>query len=350
MQTRTKLLLLIALFVLSCNDEPGEEQYTEGNLVVTPVNLAEINSEFDDYNSAGSSVGTIFPLCFSSNRNSQGADFDVVYKLVEIWFDLIDGSLKFGEFKMKNWFYEENLTFSNGLKKINTSGNEFGPYLVEMGSVEGGSTTTSTGNYKSYVLLYSSNLDGNQNINFIHNLDSEEFNQPIPVSFLNSAYDDAYPAFNRDNSALYFCSNREGDFDIFKTETDNKLEIIDILSDTSPKTILKDSILSSDFDDKCPFISRNMLVFTSNRPGGFGGFDLYYSYFENGNWTEPVNFGSTINTKFDEYRPILKPMLDFTNDLMIFSSNRPGGKGGFDLYYVGVKKLEEQYEVNGKWY
>lgn len=342
MKTRTKLLLLIALFVLSCNDEPGEEQYMEGTLPAAPVNLAEINSEYDDYNSTPATVGAAFPLCFSSNRNSEGADFDIVYMLVEIWFNLIEVSIRFGEFSMKNWFYEENLTITNGLKKINTLGNEFGPYLVDIGTIEGRSTTTSSGNYQGYILMYSSNITGNQNINYLHNLDSEEFSQPQPVSFLNSAYDDAYPSFNRDNSALYFCSNREGGFDIFKTETDKTFEIIDILGDTSPKIILKDSILSSDFDDKCPFISRNMLVFTSNRPGGFGGYDLYYSYFEDGTWTEPVNFGSAINSRFDEYRPILKPMFDFTNDLMIFSSNRPGGKGGFDLYYVGVNKLDDE--------
>ena len=343
-------ILLLNLLWVSCNEEPGERQYTEGTFPAIPVNLADINSEYDDYNSTPATVGTAFPLCFSSNRNSQGADFDIVFKLLEIWFNLIDGSLRFGEFKNTNWFFDENYTLTNALKKINTSGNEFGPYLVGMGTVEGKSTTTNSGNYQGYVLLYSTNITGNQNINFLHNLDSEEFSQPEPVSFLNSAYDDAYPTFNRDYSGLFFCSNREGDFDIFKTDTDNKLELIDILGYNSPKTILKDSILSSDFDDKCPFISRNMLVFTSNRPGGFGGYDLYYSYFENGNWTEPVNFGSTINTRFDEYRPILKPIRDFTNDLMIFSSNRPGGKGGFDLYYVGVKKLDEEYNVNGKWY
>lgn len=348
MRIRTKLFLLLTLFLLSCIEEPRERQYSEGTLPANPINLADMNTEYDDFNSTGSSVGTVFPLCFSSNRNSQGADFDIVYKLLEIWFDLIDGSLRVNEFTQNNWVNDVNNTINYALAKINTEGNELGPNLISQGEINGGSSNNK--NYNGFISIYSTDITGNQDINFLHNLDSEEFNQPIPVSFLNSAYDDAYPAFNRDNSALYFCSNREGDFDIFKTETDNKLEIIDILGDTSSKTIFKESILSSDFDDKCPYISRNMLVFTSNRPGGFGGFDLYYSYFENGNWTEPVNFGSAINTRFDEYRPILKPMLDFTNDLMIFSSNRPGGKGGFDLYYVGVKKLEEQYEVNGKWY
>ena len=80
------------------------------------------------------------------------------------------------------------------------------------------------------------------------------------------------------------------------------------------------------------------MVFVSNKPGGYGGFDLYYSILENGEWTSPENFGADINTEFDEYRPILfDEGVDYTRHMMIFSSNRPEGMGGFDLYFVGVQ-------------
>lgn len=79
------------------------------------------------------------------------------------------------------------------------------------------------------------------------------------------------------------------------------------------------------------------LVFTSDKPGGYGGYDLYYSVFRNNAWSQPVNFGDKINTAYDEYRPILvNSGLTTTETMMIFSSNRPGGKGVFDLYFVGV--------------
>jgi hypothetical protein len=78
------------------------------------------------------------------------------------------------------------------------------------------------------------------------------------------------------------------------------------------------------------------MVFVSNRPGGLGGYDLWYSKLINNSWSKPINFGSPINTKYDEYRPIIVKYKDIRNDLMIFSSNRPGGFGGFDLYYIGI--------------
>ena len=143
-----------------------------------------------------------------------------------------------------------------------------------------------------------------------------------------------------DSLAIYFSSNRDGNFDIYKADLTKKNNLLTALNDSTSRTILKDPVLSSNNDDKCPFILGNLIVFTSNRPGGYGGFDLYYSIFSNGQWSSPVNFGDKINTQYDEYRPIVKTYkYDFTNDFMIFSSNRPGGKGGFDLYYVGINKM-----------
>ena len=78
------------------------------------------------------------------------------------------------------------------------------------------------------------------------------------------------------------------------------------------------------------------MVFASDRPGGMGGYDLYYSVFQKGKWRSPVNFGPKVNTQYNEYRPILGSNSAFTNNFMIFSSDMPGGKGGYDLYFLGL--------------
>lgn len=88
-----------------------------------------------------------------------------------------------------------------------------------------------------------------------------------------------------------------------------------------------------------PFVYGDLLVFSSDRPGGFGGYDLYYSQKTANGWTVPINFGPKINSEFDEYRPVVSEQPEFSNRLMIFSSNRPGGLGGFDLYFVGIPKF-----------
>ena len=65
---------------------------------------------------------------------------------------------------------------------------------------------------------------------------------------------------------------------------------------------------------------------------------MYYSLKINNEWSNPINFGSVINTEYDEYRPITFKVLDLF-DLMVFSSNRPNGKGGFDLFCAKMDDL-----------
>jgi hypothetical protein len=327
----TILLSGFILIALTCN----KYKYFTGHFPETPVNLEEFNTEYDDYNSASPILGETSPLCFSSTRNSKGENYDIVYKLMSIEFSKINGTLKVYENKNSNLgVFIENDNINNALDIINTSFDEFGPYLIPQGMISDG-----TDYYESYIFLYSSNQDGNQDIMFTQNIENKNYTSPVKVELLSSESDDAYPVFNHDNSEIYFTSNRDGNFNIYKAKTDNSKEIIGILTNMSAVLIEKDSILSSGSDDKCPFISNDLLVFSSNREGGFGGYDLYYSRLEDGKWSEPVNFGEKINTSYDEYRPVVKPQWDFTNDFMIFSSNRPGGKGGFDLYYVGIDKI-----------
>lgn len=337
------LLAFISLITFSCdiiNPNPGNK-YSIGHFPTSPVNLEEFNTEFDDYNSDIPVFGETFPFCFSSNRNSNGTDFDIVYKQMSVYFSKKTGELNIYENTHTNLdVYIENQNIISALTKINSSSDEFGPCLIPMGRNNNG--TNMNRRFETYIFLYSNNSKGNQDIFFTQNLENENYENPSSVEWLNSDFDDAYPTFNNDKSEIYFTSNRGGKFDIYKIKTDNSKEILKILSEDNSASVQLSAILSSEFDDKCPSITNNILVFTSNRKGGFGGYDLYYSFFENGNWSEPINFGSDINTKYDEYRPIVRSKpLDFDNDMMIFSSNRPGGKGGFDLYYVGIQRKEE---------
>lgn len=78
------------------------------------------------------------------------------------------------------------------------------------------------------------------------------------------------------------------------------------------------------------------LVFASDMEGGFGGMDLYISYFENGNWTKPENLGTKINTPFNEVFPAYSPAGN-----LYFSTSGHKGLGGLDVY---VTRFE-----NGTW-
>lgn len=199
------------------------------------------------------------------------------------------------------------------------------------------------------LMLYADDSAGDLQIKFVHNFNDEEVVEgPFEVKWLNTPKDDAYPTFNSDFSQLYFCSNRDGDFDIFEVKLPAQPEkLLETLLSEKPQTILKNTQLSTPYDDKCPYFiggwGSQVMYFTSNRPGGEGGFDIYYSLLDGTKWREPVNLGNRINTKYDEYRPIVPQQMirGYNYHLGIFSSNRPGGKGGFDLYMAGFLKDRE---------
>jgi hypothetical protein len=74
---------------------------------------------------------------------------------------------------------------------------------------------------------------------------------------------------------------------------------------------------------------EKMVIFSSERPGGYGGKDLYMSYLQaDGNWGEAQNLGDKINTPYDDDAPFIHP----DGRTMIFSSKGYNSMGGFDIF------------------
>ncbi|MDF9796840.1 outer membrane protein OmpA-like peptidoglycan-associated protein/tetratricopeptide (TPR) repeat protein [Catalinimonas alkaloidigena] len=73
----------------------------------------------------------------------------------------------------------------------------------------------------------------------------------------------------------------------------------------------------------------NKLYFSSNRPGGYGGFDIYVSTLDDfGRWGKPINLGPKINTSGDEDAPFIHA----DGETLYFSSTGHLGMGGFDIF------------------
>jgi len=143
---------------------------------------------------------------------------------------------------------------------------------------------------------------------------------------VNSEKWDSQPSISSDGKTLYFTSARKGGkggMDIWKT-TKNEKGLW-----TTPVD-LGDSI-NTPKDDIAPFIHPDdqTLYFASNGHQGLGGFDIYYSRKDtSGIWGKPVNIGYPINTYADESFLIVNSK----GDLAFYASDRPGGKGGMDIY------------------
>lgn len=93
------------------------------------------------------------------------------------------------------------------------------------------------------------------------------------------------------------------------------------------------SINSDKSNQTHPFLildenGNGILFFTSNRPGGYGGYDLYFSIIKNFNFQVPINLGPIINTPGDE----ITPYYDIRDSTLYFSSNFHIGLGGYDIF------------------
>jgi len=101
---------------------------------------------------------------------------------------------------------------------------------------------------------------------------------------------------------------------------------------------------TDEFDDCHPSISidGDKIFFASNRPGGFGGMDLYVAYKVGESWSEPVNLGQSINTAGNEAFPFIHA----DNTLYYASDGMTDGKGGFDIYFAAADGTNWTAPVN----
>ncbi len=231
------------------------------------------------------------------------------------------------------------------------------------------------------------------------NLAKELTSQPVKVSvkpftIVNSNYSDLSPVFSKTDNKFYFTSKRKGAIggqkdnfgeyldDIYYTQlkdnkwikpkkvgakinTDNS-DILNCISSDGKQLYLSRQVkgtydifvsdlskknkwgtpqklginINTKDNESWAYISsdKNTLLFSSDKQGGYGGYDIYMSEkLSNGEWGKPFNLGPEINTPYDEICPVL--MSDGT---LYFSSDGQKTMGGFDIFETVISE-------NGLW-
>lgn len=133
------------------------------------------------------------------------------------------------------------------------------------------------------------------------------------------------PSVSSDDLTLFFSSDRKGtmggkDIWIVKRESPEQ-------KFGTPENI--GNSINTAGDEVFPYLFNDTtLFFSSNGHQGYGGWDIYMSVLRNGAWTAPMNLPAPYNSGYDDFGIIIvKP-----GEEGYFTSNRPGGKGGDDLY------------------
>jgi len=145
----------------------------------------------------------------------------------------------------------------------------------------------------------------------------------IELPFNSDDYSNAHPCMSNDGGYLYFVSNRPGGYggtDIYRvTKTTQGWGKAENLG----------SAINTEGNEMFPFShSDGSLFFSSDGHAGLGGLDVFQTTEKTGQWSEPENVGKPVNT----YRDDFAMFYDFEKNTGYFSSNREG-RAGDDIYW-----------------
>jgi outer membrane protein OmpA-like peptidoglycan-associated protein len=211
---------------------------------------------------------------------------------------------------------------------INTKGSEMGPAFYKDRLIL---SSTSLGinagaNYKwnelPYLHMYSTKIDGYGNLS-----------SPEPFApKLKTAYHDGPVSFDQKKGIIYFTRNNfvRGKTSKSREGVVNLKIFIGKLENGEWKLTGNFRFNSDEYSVGHPSIDKegSVLYFASDMPGGYGKSDIYFSVFSNGQWSKPFNLGPKINTEGNEFFPFI------SNDgVLYFSSDGHGGLGALDIYF-----------------
>lgn len=150
---------------------------------------------------------------------------------------------------------------------------------------------------------------------------------------LNTKYHEGPATFTKDGVRVIFTRNNFNDGQ-FRKSTDgvNKLKLYTATQTHGFWSKAEEVPFNSDeFSTGHPALSPDdkLLYFSSDRPGGFGGTDIYVSKWTGNNWSEPINLGKEVNSKGNE----MFPFIDEKGNLYLASDGH-AGLGGLDLFFV----------------
>ncbi|MBI9063601.1 MAG: OmpA family protein [Marinilabiliaceae bacterium] len=209
---------------------------------------------------------------------------------------------------------------------INTEYSDFRPCFLNDNLIFSSARDTSKNEYEwngqPYLSLFQADISENGHLSDVRRF--TKVDSRYHISSFQYVRRDRLAFFTMNNTNAFSSSkdgNNEVNLGIYLSKLERGIW-------QKPEPVEK--VSSKDYNSAHPFFSphNDRLYFSSNRPGGFGGSDIYYAdVYTDGMIGDPVNCGESINTPGDEVYPFVLP-----NGVLYFSSNGHPGLGGLDVF------------------
>ncbi len=172
---------------------------------------------------------------------------------------------------------------------------------------------------------------------YLSQLDAgKQWKGEFPFAYNGNNYSTGFPAFSPDGTSLYFASDRPGGFggyDIYVTVWNGE-------SFDPPQNL--GSAVNTIGNEIAPFFDGAELYFSSDFHPGFGGYDVFRCSREGSGWTEAENLKKPVNSSYDDYGYVA----DASGKQGYLVSNRKGGRGKEDIYQVFSSRTGVTLQVN----
>jgi len=214
------------------------------------------------------------------------------------------------------------------LISYNMSGNWTEPVVVPVASDYNVGTAGISSDGQKMLIFMGGAVDAG-NI-FVVNKSGDGWSNPsILANTLNGKYIESTASITPDGKTIYFASNRlggKGGMDIYKTELQ--------ANGTWSQAVNLGAPINTKDNEDAPYIhpDKKTLFFTSDGHSTMGGRDIFFTKLVGNKWTKPENMGYPVNTTAnDNYFTLIA---DGTRGY--FSSDRKGGQGSQDIYYLDM--------------
>ncbi|MEE4256023.1 MAG: pyridoxamine 5'-phosphate oxidase family protein [Bacteroidales bacterium] len=179
-------------------------------------------------------------------------------------------------------------------------------------------------------------IPGKPSVLMVSQRTNDIWSEPQPLEF-SGIYSDIDLYIAHDGGSLIFCSTRphhKGDAE----KADHDLWIAKRYGNawSEPEPFAPGAM--SEYEDFYPVLAASGNLYFNSQRGGRGGNNIYCSHFIDGNYSEAIMLPAPINTEHWEFDAFLTR----DENTIVFSSTRPGGYGGADIYV-------SRKEPDGSW-